>query len=149
MARSNRPLTQFAVGKIQEYLDLGPRRFISAGAGNTSVTLDQQGEVYILGVWLFDQPIAELFFVGDRFDCLNLADGGFYDKAGNPSRTTRERLNGILDKLGESCLIPEGVRVFIEEKKCYVGSGSTRQPFGKKLPDICINASPITLEFQQ
>jgi hypothetical protein len=151
MTRSNRPLTQFAVGKVQEYLDLGPRRFQAAGAGNTSVTLNQEGDIYTLGIWLFDQPILELYFVGDRFDCLAISDGKFYDKAGNPSRTTRERLNGILDQLGEMCLIPEGVRVFLTDQgtKCYIGRGEVREPFGKGHPDVVINAHPITLEFNK
>ncbi|MGA1731093.1 MAG: hypothetical protein ACO4B5_12800, partial [Steroidobacteraceae bacterium] len=78
MTRSNRPLTQFAVGKVQEFLDLGPRRFQPAGAANTSVTLNQEGDLYTLGIWLFDQPILELYFVGDRFDCLAISDGKFY-----------------------------------------------------------------------
>lgn len=149
MTRSNRPLTQFAVGKVQEYLDLGPHRFQPGGAGNTSVTLNQQGDLDILGIWLFDQPIMELYFLGGRFDCLNVSDGKFYDKAGNPSRTTRERLNGILDQLGEMCLIPEGVRVFLAEQgtKCYVGRGEIRVPFGKGHLDACISAHPVTLEF--
>jgi len=147
--RSNRPLTQFAVGKIQEYLDLGPRRFQSGSVGNTSVILNQQGDLDILSVFLFDQPIVELYFVDGRFDCLNVSDGNFYDRAGNPSGTTRERLNGILDCLAEMCLIPEGVRVFLTEGRtqCYVGRGQVRAPFGKGYPDLCINAHPVTLEF--
>lgn len=151
MTRSNRPLTLFAVGKIQEFLDLGLRRFQPARAGNTSVTLKQEGDICTLCIWLFHQPIIELYFVGDYFDRLVISDGKFYDKAGNPSRTTRERLNGILDQLGELCLIPEGVRVFLADQrtKCYIGRGEVREPFGRGYPDVVINAHPVTLEFNK
>jgi hypothetical protein len=152
MARSNRPLTQFAVGKVAEYLDLGPERFQNAAAGSTSVTLNQEGDTDILGVWLFDQPIAELLFVNGKFNCVALSDGGFYDKAGNPSRTTRERQNGILDYLGDAGLIPEKVRVFLckdlaNGSQCYVGRDTDREPFGKGHADVVIGANPTNLEF--
>ena len=128
MTRSNRALTQFVIGKIDEYLDLGPERFVNAAGGNTSVTLTRDGDADTLGVWLFDQPIAELFFLGGRFEAVAVIDGSFYDKAGRPSRTTRERLNGILDHLGEICFIPGGVRVFIdpEDERTYVGRQARR-----------------------
>lgn len=152
MTRSNRPLTQFAVGKIAEYFDLGSKRFQNATAGNTSVTLNQEGSTDILGIWLFDQAIAELFFVNGKFDCVALFDGGFYDKAGNPSRTTRERQNGILDYLGDAGLIPEKVRVFLckdhaNGSRCYVGRDTDCEPFGKDHVDVAIRSNPINLEF--
>ena len=152
MTRSNRPLTQFAVGKIAEYFDRGPERFQNAAAGNTSVTLNQEGRTHIVGVWLFGQVIVELFFDEGKLDCVALSDGGFYDKAGNPSRTTRERHNGILDYLGGTGLIPEKVRVFLckdyeQGSRCFVGRDTIREPLGKGYPDAVIAANPVNLEF--
>lgn len=151
MTRLNRSLTQFAIGKIDEFIDLGPERFQNAGGGNTSVTLEKDGDLNILGVWLFDKPIAELVFDGIRFLEVTVYDGGFYDKAGRPSRTTRERLNGILDHLGEACLIPEGVRVFLDTvtDSAFVGRQQVRRPIGRGYEPVTIEAHPITLEFAQ
>lgn len=148
MTRSNRALTQFTVNKIDEYLELGSRRFQNASGGNTSVTLTRDGDLDILGVWLFDKPIAELLFLDGRFDCIIVFDGGFYDKAGRPSRTTRERLNGILDHLGEACFIPEGVRVFLdpEDQQVHVGRQVNRLPLGKGHKAVVIQAHPFQLE---
>lgn len=148
MTRSNRALTQFVIGKIDEYLDLGPDRFVNAAGGNSSVTLTREADKDVLGVWLFGEPIAELLFLGGRFEGVILSDGNFYDKAGRPSRTTRERLNGILDHLGEICFIPEGVRVFIdpEDERTYVGRKAKRLPFGKGHKGVAITAHPVQLE---
>lgn len=148
MTRSNRTLTQFVIGKIDEYLDLGPDRFVNATGGNSSVTLTREADKDVLEVWLFGEPIAELVFLDGRFEGVILSDGNFYDKAGRPSRTTRERLNGILDYLGEICFIPDGVRVFIdpEDERTYVGRKAKRLPFGKGHKAISIAAHPVQLE---
>ncbi len=150
MTRSNRALTQFVTAKIDEYLDRGIRGFEPDTAGNTSVTLSVHGDVEVLGVWLFDEPIAEMTFVEGYFEGIVVIDGNFYDKAGRPSRTTRERLNGILDHLGEACFIPEGVRVFVdpEDEAVYVGRKAQRLPFGKGHKSVAIGAHPVHLQLE-
>lgn len=149
MPRYNRTLTQFAVGKLEEFLELGIDRFVPAAAGNTSVAVRQQGDLDLLVFSLFDAEIATLFFDGSRFLGLTLADGGFYDRSGSPSRTTRERLNGLLDAMGEECLIPAGTRVFLAENKtkCFVGRDTLTRPFGRGFDSVTILAHPIQVQF--
>lgn len=145
--RSNRPLTQFAIRKLQEFLSGEPHQFTPAQEGNTAVSINLEGDFHVLGFWLHGERILELMFDGPRFEGAIVYDGNFYDGAGNPSTTTRERLNGLLDELGESCLIPEGVRVFNDKEsgKAYVGRGSVRMPLGRGQLPVHIDANAVRL----
>ena len=74
--------------------------------------------------------------------------GDFYDSKGRPSRTTRERLNGLLDALGQNGFIPEGVRVFIrEDGSCNIGKGDACKQFDAGKPVIGMLAHPRDLVF--
>jgi len=143
--RSNRPLTQFAVKKLLEFLSVEEREFTPEESGNTAVTLDRDSDFTVLTFWLHSERILEAIFDGSTFAGLNVYDGNFYDRAGNPSTTTRERLNGLLDELGEQCLIPEGVRVFQDKVSgnTFVGRGDTRAPLGRGFDPVCIDSNPI------
>lgn len=149
MPRYNRTLTQFAVGKLEEFLELGAERFVGASAGNTAAFVREDGDITSLVFTLFDQEILSLSFDGRRFLGVTVSDGSFYDKAGNPSRTTRERQNGVLDAMGEQCLIPERVRVFVdkESNQCGVGRGAIYQRLGRGLAPVTIIANPVEVLF--
>jgi len=151
MARSNRPLTAFAVGKVKEYIDLGADRFVSGICSNTSVRLEKsQDHANVLFVKLFDERIIEVVSNDHGFQSVVVYDGGFYDSHGRPSRTTRERLNGILDHLGAQQIIPEDVRVFFDRDSnvCYVGRDNERQPIGKDYSPVVLTSNPYHVEFQ-
>ena len=145
--RSNRPLTAFAVSKIEEYLS--GNGFKDQEAGNTAVSLRRNGDMEYLEVRLFDKPIAQLCFIENIFQGIRVLNGEFFDSVGNPSRTTRERLNGILDWIGVEGLIPEGVRVFLAQdgSACYIGRKELRRPLGDGLPSVTINTHGSSLEF--
>ncbi len=123
MARSNRTLTQFAVDKLVEFTS-SPRTVQEETQGNTtiSVHMDRETQELTFQVFLFGQSIFEL-----SEQCLIVRNGGFFDSKGRPSRTTRERLNGLLDAAGELGYIPEGVRVFLriegDQFSCKIGKG--------------------------
>ena len=153
MARSNRQLTQFAVDKLRQYLVLGPDQFEDEAAGNTRVSFFdcdccQRKSVKIC---LFDNLIMEL--VVNPFNPRVIAGmfihtGNFYDSKGRPSRTTRERLNGLLDALGQVKFIPEGVRVFIrEDGSCCLGKGEACKQFDAGKPVLGMLAHPNDLVF--
>lgn len=133
MTRSNRKLTQFAVDKMRQALIHGPETFVDAVAGNTAVELKERSHSnkpsHELIVNLFDKEILRVFFGpgNDRaVTGVMISAGGFYDKKGRPSRTTRERLNGLLDALGSTGSIPEGVRVFFrDDGACCLGKGDS------------------------
>ena len=121
MTRSNRTLTQFAVDKLSQFTG-SPRTVQEKTQGNTTVSvhMDRETQELTFQVFLFGQSIFEL-----SEQCLIIRNGGFFDSKGRPSRTTRERLNGLLDAAGDLGCIPEGVRLFLghngQKDTCFVG----------------------------
>ena len=156
MARSNRQLTQFAVRKINEYLRSGPTGFQSETQGNTEVQFNDCESadciVRTLRVKLFNESILTLILspANPRIPSgIVLQGGNFYDSKGRPSRTTRERLNGILDSLGELNFIPQGIRAFIDKEtgECRVGAGNASRPLSADSNTVVILSNPNTLVF--
>ena len=153
MSRSNRQLTQFAVDKLRQYLVHGPDNFHNEKAGNTRVSFYECGECLrkSIRVCLFDKKIAEI--VVSPFNPRVAAgiivySGDFYDSKGRPSRTTRERLNGILDSLGAAKFIPEGIRVFLrEDGTCCLGKGDACKQLDAGKPAIGMLAHPTDIVF--
>lgn len=145
MGRSNRQLTQFAVDKFREYMRYGPEGFEDETQANTEVRFDGT-----LGVYLFDKKIMHLAFssFNDRLIAeVGVFTGEFYDSKGLPSRTTRERLNGLLDALGTAQFIPSGVRVFIQNDACYLGRGDECKPFDSDNESILLQSHPTDVVF--
>ena len=146
MPRSNRPLTQFAVRELQRVLQSSPTvEAYDSFSGNTGVVWTEE----ILTFSLHGRKILELEFQGDNFVGLWVFDGAFFDKRGGLSNTTRERLNGLLDELGNQCLIPEGVRVFNNKETgtSFVGRGEQRAPLGASFPPARIESDSTNLIF--
>ena len=145
MPRSNRTLTQFAVHRINCILDSGtgvsPE---SSSAGNTEVST-RFGQAFVK---LFGKEIFSLSFDNGEVSAVTVRSGDFYDSSGRPSRTTRERLNGLLDLLGGRGVIPEGVRVFVrEDGSCCVGKGDACKRFDASSDQILILSHPRDLVF--
>ena len=138
MPRSNRLVTQRVCDVIDRYLCDGElsHDFVTE-IGNTRVRrLDDS-----LLINLFDYPICQLcpegfFFYG----------GGTYESCGNPTRTTRERLNGILALLGDHEL---GVRVFVDREtgECRLGKGDRYLPFDESHALVILKANVQELSF--
>lgn len=153
MTRSNRSLTQFAVDKLRQYMVYGPDKFVNAVAGNTEVRFNRCPTCprIALEVKLFGKLILQL--IPNPFNPRVIAGvaiftGDFYDSKGRPSRTTRERLNGLLDALGTSGFIPKGVRVFIrEDGACCVGKGDAMKSFDAGNNPVLILSHPNDLVF--
>lgn len=152
MARSNRELTQFAVTAIKEFIYSQPTgKTVTRKRGNTSVTelpattFSRQIRVDLFGSEIC--KITESHLPGNGPVFISLRAGNYYDSKDRPTRTTRERLNGLLDFLGSAKIIPEGVRVFLDGDDCYIGKGDDRKPFGKKEPYARIISSQSKLVF--
>ena len=153
MARSNRQLTQFAVDKIRQYMVYGPESFVDEKAGNTEVVLEDCPSCprIALVVKLFGKDILRI--VVNPFNPRVVAGlcvftGDFYDSKGRPSRTTRERLNGLLDALGSAEFIPAGVRVFLrEDGSCCLGKGDACRHFDAGNDKVLILSHPRDLVF--
>jgi len=155
MSRSNRTLTQFVVNKLRQAMVYGPETVVNERAGNTQVETDPCPSYDCpshLVVLLFDKEIVRLFFspINRRSVCgVMISTGDFYDSKGRPSRTTRERLNGILDALGAAKFLPEGVRVFIhpETEQCCIGRGTSCKTFDSGSPKVLLLSHPKDLVF--
>ena len=77
---------------------------------------------------------------------IMISTGDFYDSKGRPSRTTRERLNGLLDYLCGEGYLPEGVRVFLREDGiCCIGRGEAARVFDKSNPAAILMAHKTDL----
>ena len=156
MTRSNRQLTQFAIRKIEQFLTKGPEQFITEKQGNTEVEFHQCPAsgcmLKTLRVKLFGEIIFSMILspVNPRIPSgMVLFGGNFYDSLGRPTRTTRERLNGLLDRLGEIGFLPEGVRVFIDKEtgQCRVGVGEASKAFSKDTDKVVLLSNPNLLVF--
>ena len=144
MTRSNRTLTQFAVDSLSDFIR-DPSIFKET-RGNTTVSvhMDRVTQEPTFQVFLFEESILEV-----SSQCLILRSGGFFDSKGRPSRTTRERLNGLLDAAGSLSLIPEGVRLFMghngQKDTCFVGRGTTVGVLDSQSPDRVIARNNLQL----
>lgn len=145
MARSNRTLTQFAVDKLIQFERNEWEGSLEQERGNTMVGIHVSETVSPRGltirptfqVFLFGQSIFE---VDDQH--VTIRGGGFFDAKGRPSRTTRERLNGLLDAAGELGLIPKGVRIFLGEENgeetSFLGRDGVTFRLDRSHPDCVI-----------
>jgi hypothetical protein len=144
MTRSNRTLTQFAADGLSDFIR-DPAVY-SEVRGNTTISVhrDSVTQEPVFQVLLFGVSIFEL-----SAQCLTLRNGGFFDSKGRPSRTTRERLNGLLDTAGQLRLIPEGVRLFLanngQKDTCLVGKGTTVGVLDAQVPDRVIVRNHLQL----
>lgn len=133
--RSNRQISQFAVDMVRDFisdLSAGTAGHFSRTKGNTKVELTDFGHgSYSVSVYLFNRPILVLGLHKHQVEEIIVWSGGYYDRSGNPTRTTRERLNALLDALGEDRIIPQGIRVFNLEEETVVG-GSVQDEFKAK-----------------
>lgn len=156
MARSNRQLTQFVVDRIRYAISYGADKLNAHSiAGNTEVdvdTCDSCPRPAHLVVKLFGKEIARLYFSpvdSKKIAGLMISAGEFFDSKGRPSRTTRERLNGILDALGEFGILPPGVRAFIDKdtETCHVGRDDARRELSSAAPYVLLLANPREINF--
>lgn len=152
--RSNRPVTQFSNRKYREFVThekLKKPGFLPQREGNTHTTIKINGDRHIFRLSLRGQTIAEVFFDNYSFAGLKLYDGDFYDRLGQPSTTAMERLNGLLDELGEDGFIPMNVRAFKckEAGHAFVGrQEGNRMPFGRGFGPVSIKPGTVELEFE-
>ena len=135
MRRSNRPLTQFACELLDKFMlgKLEPGFYENC---NTSVECLEDRATKTVVISLFNRPIINLSLMlpDEEPFYLSVGLGEYFDGFGLPTKTTVERLNGLLDGLGFHGVIPEGVRVFKDpvESMVYLGKGDNKIAVGKK-----------------
>lgn len=146
--RSNKLHTQRAVNTVNAYLD--GHFYTTAQSGDTTISVlyNEKNEDEGIMVSLFDRPILKLLKQADKLTELLVFSGFYYDGEGNPTRTARERLNGLLDALGDRGVIPQQVRVIIdpEYQVAYVKHGENRVALNKHYCDV-VGIQPDAKEF--
>jgi hypothetical protein len=149
--RSNRPLTTLACTHLGYFLlgvlpDGAPSGQISKICGNTRVAYDED----TFTVYLYGEPVMRVCQNDGVVSSVELSFTTVYDNAGKPTCTVRERLNGLLDRLGRLGVIPEGVRVFVDQAYdiAYVGKGDDKIAIGRDLATrVTIQPRRDVLEF--
>lgn len=149
MARSNRQITQAMVDHLYRL-----RFFLSSNnleVGNTAIEYaeDSNSGWRRCTVKLFGEPIFDCTAKAADISSIAFLNGNFFDGKGRPSRTTRERINGVLAHGGELGTIPEGVRCFINKEtgQCCVGKGDHCRLLDKDHPAVYIQPNPAELVF--
>lgn len=136
--RSNRPLTEWACTQLGFFL-VG--HYQGSGVrtqGNTTIKYEVETRTQFLEVFLFNEPILKLILSDWKIASIQVMFTSYYDHFGQPTLTTCERLNGLLDRLGGYQAIPSGVRVFRDESQrlTYLGKGDDKIAVGEGLADV-------------
>jgi hypothetical protein len=132
--RSNRPLTEFACTHLGLFLTGHYRGTGQRVKGNTLVTYEIEKRMQLLKVYLFDEEILSILLAEWKAASVRVSFTNFYDGDGQPTTTTSERLNGLLDRLGAYGILPKGTRVFRDpgEGLTYLGRGDDKVAVGKE-----------------
>lgn len=148
MVRSNRTLTQFAVDKLIQFERNEWKGSLQQSKGNTTVGIHVSEATGPRGLAI--RPTFQVFLFGQAIFEMDdqhivVRAGNFFDSKGRLTRTTRERLNGLLDAAGELGLIPQGVRAFLGEENgeeaSFVGRDGTVFRLDRSHPDLVIALS--------
>jgi hypothetical protein len=154
--RSNRPLTEFACDGFDRFAESGRSLPYKRVNGNTTIEVLPEDTVNgdrcsVFVVSLFGSPIFEARKTSDGIDSLKIAFTDFFDVWGQPTTTTAERLNGLLDRAGNHEVIPKNVRVFRckapEASLTYIGRGEERVAVGRQyVKAVAIQPDPNDLK---
>lgn len=134
--RSNRPVTQFAVRRTEEFL-LGKAEVGRHWLQNTTVDVVQEDKRSMtLFVRLYHETILTLTMSLPEQELIHVcvSVGTTFSMNGYPTKTTLERLNGLLDCMGFHGVIPEKVRAFKDPEGTglfFFGKGDLRVPIGQ------------------
>ena len=138
MTRSNRGLTQVMVDHLYRLRFFQSEEGVKAG--NTEVvyyppTTDGWRRCIVK---LFGEPIFDCTARGSEIQTITFLNGNFFDRDGRPSRTTRERINGILSHGEDTGTVPRGVRCFVnrETGQCCIGIGDNCRVLDKDNPRV-------------
>lgn len=148
--RSNRSLTEFACQLLDDFILTEIRDSFQSEQKNTTVRVSIEQTRQSFSVSLFEQEIFRVVLANKRPISLKLSFTSFYDMYGQPSSTTAERLNGLLDRLGYLGIIPSGVRIFRDQEynTTYLGKGDEKVAIGKGLfTAVHVTPSPERLIF--
>jgi hypothetical protein len=130
-SRSNRPLTQFALGCLDLFL-VTSNYLTDRSKGNTAVKCTRKDHIKKFEAFVFGEKIIQVMMFDNEPVAVDICIDENFDESGNPIDDVVERLNGFLDALGTYSVLPKGVRVFRdrEEEIFYLGKGEQKIPIG-------------------
>jgi hypothetical protein len=133
--RSNSFVTQRVVLGFKDYLRGVLADSRECCETNLHIMRDASGSDVGLFVNIHENTILSLFRDEKThgFDSVIVTTGFYYDNDGNPTKIARERLNGLLDALGDENILPKGIRVYVDAEfgVCYLKHEETRLPLSK------------------
>ena len=136
--RSNTYPTQKAVYALSDFIQSMP--FLSRSFSDTiaEVSFDDLSSEEVLSFTVCNRLIMQVRKKAGEILDVYVFSGFYYDFDGNPTRTVRERLNGLLDALGDKGIIPVGVRVIVDKEysMCYVARGDNMVALNKDYCDM-------------
>lgn len=126
--RSNRPLTEFACANLDLFLVGYSKNSQQFSNGNTAVFIEVEKTTAVFRVTLFGEEILNVLKSDGKVVSVKVGFTSFYDRFGQPTNTTAERLNGLLDRLGIYGVLPKKTRVFRDQEQriTYLGKGDNR-----------------------
>jgi len=133
--RSNRPITEFACKELQRFVLDNFQDDYQVEEKNTTIKVVRDRAIRVIQVFLYEEEILKLVMTDDMSVSLSLSFTSFFDSYGQPTTTTCERLNGLLDRLGILGILPQGVRLFRDQEyhTTYVGKGDEKVAIGQDL----------------
>jgi hypothetical protein len=130
--RSNRDITAFACQRLEWLFNKNPLDNYQFEEKNTTVQHVVDGNLRVIKVLLYGEEIIRLTLSGKCPLTLSVSFTSTFDSSGQPTTTTCERLNGLLDCLGYLRVIPMDVRVFRGDfSVTYFGRGSEKVAVGR------------------
>jgi hypothetical protein len=148
--RSNRPITEFACKSLEKFVLDNFQDDYQITEKNTTIIAHRDGSLRVVFVLLYEEEILKLVIRNDKPVSLCLSFTSCYDSHGQPTTTTCERLNGLLDRLGTLGVIPQGVRVFRDSEyfTTYIGKENDKIAIGEDFyRSVYITPSPSKLIF--
>ncbi len=147
--RSNRQITEFACRQVKHFILESPVDDYVVSEKNTTVRYVNDGSLRVITVLLYGEEILRLTLSGQTPLAVTVSFTSFFDSYGQPTTTTSERLNGLLDCLGWLGILPHGVRLFRgEHSTTYLGRGDEKVAVGRGLfQSVYIKPNPEQLNF--
>jgi hypothetical protein len=148
--RSNRPITELACKGLERFVLDNFQDDYQIEEKNTTIRATRDGDLRVVVISLFEEDILRLAINDDKPVSLSVSFTSYFDSYGQPTTTTCERLNGLLDRLGILGVIPPGVRLFRDQEyhTTYIGKGDDKVAIGQDLyTSVYITPNPHRLIF--
>lgn len=149
--RSNQYTTRQVITTVKDYLNgLATRSKKEFGLTASKIVLDENDKDVGFLVTLGGRPILKINKDPEGLRDVYIFSGFYYDTDGNPTNLTRERLNGLLDFLGDENVIPRGVRVIFESESnvCFVHCNGSKTVLNRDYCNIVgVKADPEEFQF--